>query len=78
MGEVHEGICVTHQLAHKVKWFLRRAGFYWVTMISDYFRYYKGRESCKKFEDVQLAPTTMLHPIIKPWSFLGWASDFIG
>jgi hypothetical protein len=27
---------------------------------------------------VQLAPTTMLHPIIKSWSFRGWALDFIG
>ena len=26
-GEVHEGICGTHQLAPKMKWLLRRAGF---------------------------------------------------
>ena len=28
MGEVHEGICGTHQSAPKIKWLLRRAGFY--------------------------------------------------
>jgi transposase InsO family protein len=33
---------------------------------------------CQKFGDVQLAPAAMLHPIIKPWSFHGWALDFIG
>ena len=27
-GEVHEGICGTHQSAPKMKWLLRRAGFY--------------------------------------------------
>jgi IS30 family transposase len=27
---------------------------------------------------VQLTPAAMLHPIIKSWSFCGWASDFIG
>jgi IS30 family transposase len=27
---------------------------------------------------VQLAPAAMLHPIIKPWPFHGWALDFIG
>jgi hypothetical protein len=27
---------------------------------------------------VQLASTTMLHPIIEPWPFRGWALDFIG
>jgi hypothetical protein len=30
MGEVHEGICGTHQLAPKMKWLLRRGGFYWL------------------------------------------------
>ena len=27
MGEVHEGICGTHQSAPKIKWLLRRASF---------------------------------------------------
>jgi hypothetical protein len=37
MGEVYEGICGTHQSAPKMKWLLRRAGFYWPTMITDCF-----------------------------------------
>jgi hypothetical protein len=48
MGEVHEGICGTHQSAPKMKWLLRRAGFYWPTMIANCFRYYKGCEECQK------------------------------
>jgi hypothetical protein len=52
MGEVYECICGTHQLAHKMKWLLHYVGFYWPTIINDYFRYYKGYESCQKFEDV--------------------------
>jgi hypothetical protein len=52
MGEVHEGICGTHQSAHKMKWLLHHAGFYWPTMLNDCFRYYKGRKSCQKFGDV--------------------------
>jgi hypothetical protein len=43
MGEVHEGICGTHQSAPKVKWLLRRA-IYCPTMIVDSFQYYKGFE----------------------------------
>jgi hypothetical protein len=66
MGEVHEGIYGTHQSAHKMKWLLRRAGFYWPAMLNDCFRYYRGCESCQKFGDVQLAPAAMLHRIIKP------------
>src|SRR6185312_2129421 len=42
MGEVHEGIGGTHQSAPKMKWLLRRAGFYWPTMLSDCFDTIKG------------------------------------
>jgi hypothetical protein len=65
MGEVHEGICGTHQSAHKMTWLLYHAGFYCSTMLNDCFRYYKDRELCQKFRNVQLALATMLHPIIK-------------
>jgi hypothetical protein len=64
--EVHEDICGTYQSAHKIKCLLRCASFYWSTMLNDCFMYYKGYESCQKFRDVQLAPASMLHPIIKP------------
>jgi hypothetical protein len=78
MGGVHEGICGTHQSAHKMKWLLCRAGFYWPTMINNCFRYYKGCKSCQKFGDVQLATVAILHPIMKSWPFRGWALNFIG
>jgi hypothetical protein len=78
MGEVHEGICGTHQSTHKMKWLLHRAGFYWLTMLNNCFRYYKGCKSCRKFRDVQLTPIAMLHPIIKSCPFHSWALDFVG
>jgi hypothetical protein len=37
MREDHEGICGTHQSAPKMKWLSRRAGFYWSTMMANYF-----------------------------------------
>jgi hypothetical protein len=76
MAEVHEGICGTHQSAPKMKWLLRRFGFYWPTMIADYFKYYKGCHVGQKFSDLQLIPIAKLHPIIKSWS-LGWGLDFV-
>jgi hypothetical protein len=77
MGEVHEGICGTHQSAPKMKWLLRRAGFYWPTMIADCFRYYKGCEECHNFGNIQMVPAATFPPIIKPWPFRGWGLDFI-
>jgi hypothetical protein len=46
MTEVHEGICDTHQSAPKMKWLLRRSGFYWSNMIADCFKYYIGCQVC--------------------------------
>jgi hypothetical protein len=77
MGEVHEGICGTHQSEPKMKWLLSRARFYWPTMIVDCFRYYKGCKKCQKFGNIQMVPAATLHPIIKPWPFRGWGLDFI-
>jgi hypothetical protein len=66
MGEVHEGMCGTHRSAYKMRWALKRGGMYWPNMLRDCFQYYRGCEQCQKFGQVQLAPTSMLHPIIKP------------
>jgi hypothetical protein len=65
MGEVHEGICGTHQSAPKMKWLLRRGGFYWPTMIADCFRYYKRCKECQKFGNIQLVSAALMDPIIK-------------
>jgi hypothetical protein len=40
--EVHNGICGAHQSAYKMKWLLRRVGFYWPTMVDDCIKYQKG------------------------------------
>jgi hypothetical protein len=66
IGEVHEGMCGTHQSAHKMKWMLKRAGFFWPTMVEDCFRYFKGCEACQRFGDIQLAPASMMHSVVKP------------
>nr|AAV43984.1 putative polyprotein [Oryza sativa Japonica Group]AAV44059.1 hypothetical protein [Oryza sativa Japonica Group] len=78
IGEVHERICGTHQSAHKMKWLLRRTGYFWPTMQEDCFRYYKGCQDCQKFGAVQRALASAMNPIIKPWLFRGWGIDMIG
>jgi hypothetical protein len=78
LDEVHEGMCGTHQSAHKMKWMLKRAGFFWPTMVEDCIRYFRGCKACQRFGDIQLAPASMMHPVLKPWPFRGWGLDFIG
>jgi hypothetical protein len=68
IGEVYEGIRGTHQLAPRMKWLLRRAGFYWPSMIADCFKYYKGCEERQRFGNLQLVlvHAVLMHAIIKP------------
>jgi hypothetical protein len=58
MTKVLEWICGTHQSAPKMKWMLKRSGFYWLDMIADCFRYYRGCQVCQKFGDMQSRATS--------------------
>ena len=46
MGEIHEGVCGSHQSAFKMKWVIRRNGYFWPTMLENCFTYYKGCQEC--------------------------------
>jgi hypothetical protein len=76
--EVHDGICGAHQPPHKMKWLLRRAGFYWSTMVDDCIKDQKGCEACQQFRNIQLAHAGVMNSIVKHWVFGGWGLDFIG
>jgi hypothetical protein len=75
--EVHNGICGAHQFAYKMNWLLRRAGFYWPTMMDDYVKYQKGCEVCQRFRNIQLAPAGVMNSIVKLLPFRGWGLNFI-
>lgn len=78
MGEIHGGVCGAHQSAFKMKWVIRRNGYFWTTILEDCFRYYKGCQYCQRFGNVQRVPTSAMNPIIKAWPFRGWRIDLIG
>jgi len=71
MGEIHEGVCGAHQSAFKMKWMIRRNGYYWPTILEDCFQYFMGCQGCQKFGNIQRAPASAMNPIIKPWLFRG-------
>jgi hypothetical protein len=75
--EVHYGICGAHQSAYKMNWLLRRAGFYWPTMMHDCVKYQKGCRACQRFENIQLAPAGVMNSIVNTCPFRGWELDFI-
>ncbi|CAN6694311.1 unnamed protein product [Malus baccata var. baccata] len=46
MAEVHEGICGAHQAGTKMRWLLRRYGYFWPDMEKDCKSYARGCEEC--------------------------------
>ncbi|XP_058217623.1 uncharacterized protein LOC131328737 [Rhododendron vialii] len=78
MGEVHEGTCGTHQVGDKMRWLIKRHGYYWPTIRADCIQYAKGCQQCQKHGPIQRIPAHQLQSIIKPWPFRGWAIDMVG
>jgi hypothetical protein len=78
LREVHDGACGIHQSAHKMKWLIRRSGYYWPTMLEDCFKYYKGCQAYQRFRKIKMVPASVMNPIIKPWPFRGRGMDMIG
>ncbi|GKV50531.1 hypothetical protein SLEP1_g57234 [Rubroshorea leprosula] len=78
MSDVHNGICGARQAGIKMRWLIRRHGFFWPSILKDCISYAKGCKACQIHGPLQRVPASELHPIVKPWPFRGWAIDLIG
>ncbi|XP_021819579.1 uncharacterized protein LOC110761418 [Prunus avium] len=78
MNESHEGICGAHQSGVKMRWLVRRHGYYWPTILKDCIEYAKGCIKCQIYGLIQRVPAEAFHPVTKPWPLRGWAVDIIG
>ncbi|XP_043714605.1 uncharacterized protein LOC122662961 [Telopea speciosissima] len=78
MAEMREGICGAHQAEPKMRWLIRRHGYYRPTMTTDCVKYAKGCWACQTHGPVQRLPAIEFNPVVKPWPFRGWAMDLIG
>ncbi|XP_047260536.1 uncharacterized protein LOC124893672, partial [Capsicum annuum] len=72
MNEVHSGVCGSHMngyvLAKKIMW----AGYYWLTMERDCFRFVRKCHQCQIHGDLIHSPPSELHPMSAPWPFVAW------
>ncbi|KAM5551438.1 hypothetical protein ABKV19_026329, partial [Rosa sericea] len=78
MREVHSGICGAHQAGPKMRWLLRRHGYFWPSILKDCIAFAKGCLDCQAHGPVQHVPNIPMQPIIQPWPARGWALDLIG
>ena len=42
MKQVHEGVCGANQVRIKMRWLIKRHGYFWLTILSDCINYSKG------------------------------------
>ena len=78
MKEIHEGSFGTHTNGHTMSRKILRAGYYWLTMESDCYRYVKKCHKCQIYADKVHIPPTLLNVISFPWPFSIWGIDMIG
>ncbi|XP_070677779.1 uncharacterized protein [Malus domestica] len=78
ISEVHEGVCGAHQSGRKMRWLLRRHGYFWPRILKDCIEFARGCVQCQIHGPIQRVPAESLHSVIKPWPFRGWAMDVIG
>ncbi|GKV36587.1 hypothetical protein SLEP1_g44699 [Rubroshorea leprosula] len=78
LSDVHDGICGAHQAGIKMRWLIRRHGFFWPSVLKDCIAYAKSCKSCQIHGPLQRVPASELNSIVKPWPFRGWAIDLIG
>ncbi|XP_059658828.1 uncharacterized protein LOC132305167 [Cornus florida] len=65
MAEVHEGICGAHQADIKMRWLIRRYGYYWPGMRNDCMTYAKRCIDCQKYGPMQWVPAIEMQLLVK-------------
>ena len=76
--EIHEGSFGTHANGHMMARKILRAGYFWLTMESDCFRYARKCHKCQIYADKMHVPPTPLNVMASPWPFSMWGIDVIG
>ena len=76
--EVHEGSVGTHANGYSMAKKMLRAGYYWLTMESDCYKFSKKCHKCQIYADKIHVPPTLLNIISSPWPFSMWGIDMIG
>lgn len=76
--EIHEGSFGTHANGHTMAKKILRAGYYWLTMENDCFKYVNKCHKCQICADKIHVPPSPLNVFSATWSFFMWGIDVIG
>lgn len=75
--EILEESFDTHANGHAMAKKILRAGYYWLTMGTDYFHYAKNRRKFQIYIGKVHVPPTSLNVLTKQWPFSMWGINMI-
>jgi len=78
MQQFHSSICGGHHYWKTTAQNILRARYYWPTLFSDVFSFFKSCDRCQRFEGKQQLRSLPLKLIHASGPFQQWGLDFIG
>jgi len=78
MSEVHEDLCGSHSSGRAMAFKIKRMGYYWPTMITDYVKYAQRCKRCQLHAPLIHQPSELFSSISAPYPFMRWSMDIIG
>ncbi|KAM2597296.1 hypothetical protein TB2_041632 [Malus domestica] len=64
ISEVHEGVCGAHQSGRKMRWLLRRHGYFWPRILKDCIEFARGCVQCQIHGPIQRVTAESLHSVM--------------
>ncbi|XP_070020254.1 uncharacterized protein [Nicotiana sylvestris] len=78
LGEIHTGTCGPHMNGFVLAKKILRAGYFWMTMETDYVQYVRKCHRCQIHADMIKVPPNELDATSSSWPFAAWGMDVIG
>ncbi|XP_070035426.1 uncharacterized protein [Nicotiana tomentosiformis] len=78
LEEIHAGTCGPHMNGFVLAKKILRAGYFWMTMVTECIRYVQKCHQCQVHTDMIRVPPNELNATSAPWPFSAWGIDVIG
>ncbi|GKV01311.1 hypothetical protein SLEP1_g13872 [Rubroshorea leprosula] len=77
MAQIASGLRIPEGAGIKMRWLIRRHGFFWPFVLKDCIAYAKGCKSCQIHGPLQRVPTCELNSIVKLWPFRDYFTKLV-
>ncbi|XP_033512022.2 uncharacterized protein [Nicotiana tomentosiformis] len=78
LEEIHVETCGPHMNMFVLAKKISKAGYFWMTMETNYIKYVQKCHQCQVYADMIRVPPSELNAMSSPWPFSTWGIDIIG